>query len=330
MKKQNLRNNKGITLIALIITIVVLLILAVVAIGAAQDSNIVGYAQNAVGKYEEGKGLEHNTIGGYEDILAQYANGGNGIGNSGGNDLGGSNTPVENLGKYVKYDSNGNGSVSDETILWRVLRDDSDKVELITADALGNVDLTPTDFDDARNKYNGAVSTIVAECVRVTGISSVRSIGGPAIDRTTETVDFEELAETTDFNPTVDISEFDKYEGENGLKVEEDQIDGTEQMSKAGVLVADNRQDYWLASRNVIVEDNGTMVRFYLNHVRGDGAQELGGQHCILSVASYGYVSLNSMSLSRGVRPILILDPGVLDNVTQLGTKEQPIEIYQN
>ena len=74
MKK--IKTQNGITLIALIITIVVLLILAVVAIGAAQESNIVGYAQNAAGKYEEGKGIENNTISKYENILSQYANGG--------------------------------------------------------------------------------------------------------------------------------------------------------------------------------------------------------------------------------------------------------------
>ena len=77
-----MKSNKGITLIALIITIVVLLIIAVVAIGAAQDSNIVGYAQNAAGKYEEGKGLEDNAIAGYENMLNKYANGGNSVGGS--------------------------------------------------------------------------------------------------------------------------------------------------------------------------------------------------------------------------------------------------------
>ena len=63
---KNLKNNKGITLIALIITIVVLLILAVVAIGQAQDSNIVGYAQNASTKYDEAKGNEIDLLSQYE------------------------------------------------------------------------------------------------------------------------------------------------------------------------------------------------------------------------------------------------------------------------
>ena len=67
MKK--FREDKGITLIALIITIVVLLILAVVAIGQAQETNIVGYAQNASSKYAEGQGEEVNMISSYESLL---------------------------------------------------------------------------------------------------------------------------------------------------------------------------------------------------------------------------------------------------------------------
>ena len=67
MKK--FREDKGITLIALIITIVVLLILAVVAIGQAQETNIVGYAQNASSKYAEGQGEEVNMISSYESLM---------------------------------------------------------------------------------------------------------------------------------------------------------------------------------------------------------------------------------------------------------------------
>ena len=63
------RNEKGITLIALIITIVVLLILAVVAIGQAQESNIVGYAQNAASKYTEAEANEVSLLTTYETQL---------------------------------------------------------------------------------------------------------------------------------------------------------------------------------------------------------------------------------------------------------------------
>ena len=54
MKKQE----KGITLMALIITIIVLLILAVVTIGAVQDSKIIEHAQNAGDSYAIGQEKE--------------------------------------------------------------------------------------------------------------------------------------------------------------------------------------------------------------------------------------------------------------------------------
>ena len=70
MKK--LKEEKGLTLVALIITIVVLLILAVVAIGAVQDSNIIGHAQNAAGSYNQAKGNEVDTLTKYEEEIEKY------------------------------------------------------------------------------------------------------------------------------------------------------------------------------------------------------------------------------------------------------------------
>ena len=328
-----LKKEKGITLIALIITIVVLLILAVVAIGAAQDSNIVGYAQNAAGQYEEGKAIENNTIAGYENLLSQYANGivpggNNSGGNNGGGNSGGSNTPnqpINYLGKYVKYDSNGDGSVADETILWRVLRDDADKVELISANVLGTaaedqVNLTPTSFDDARNKYNGAVQTIVQKCIDLTGISSVRSIGGPATD-TTETVVFGNLAP---FKPQ-EGEDFTQYEGENGLKVGDDTYysEDWNQMQRAGVVQADNLQEYWLASRYVYVDSY--YVSFYVRYCNTYGSCYDGYLCFVRSSADSYYISDAS---SRGVRPVLTLESGILEGKTGGETSSNPIEIY--
>ena len=74
---ENIKTEKGITLIALIITIVVLLILAVVAIGQAQETNIVGYAQNAAGKFEEAKSNEVDDLTKYEKEIEKYINGNN-------------------------------------------------------------------------------------------------------------------------------------------------------------------------------------------------------------------------------------------------------------
>ena len=55
MEKKLTKNEKGITLVALIITIIVLLILAVVSIRAITGDNILGKAESAKGKYSEGE-----------------------------------------------------------------------------------------------------------------------------------------------------------------------------------------------------------------------------------------------------------------------------------
>ena len=60
------KEQKGITLVALIITIVVLLILAVTAIGALQESGIILHTQNAARDYNEAQGNENSAIQGYD------------------------------------------------------------------------------------------------------------------------------------------------------------------------------------------------------------------------------------------------------------------------
>ena len=79
---KELKTQKGITLVALIITIVVLLILAAVAIGTVKDSDIIGYAKDAVDRDNQAKGNESSIISGYENILKQYATGENSGGGS--------------------------------------------------------------------------------------------------------------------------------------------------------------------------------------------------------------------------------------------------------
>ena len=46
-----MRNNKAITLIALIITIIVMLILVAVTVKTAVNSGLFGYAKNATGEW---------------------------------------------------------------------------------------------------------------------------------------------------------------------------------------------------------------------------------------------------------------------------------------
>jgi len=184
LKMRNTKTQKGITLVALVITIIVLLILAAVAIGAIQNKGIIKYAQNASADYEVAEKEEQSVLASLLDKIKEKAPGNSGEGSKSEED----NTQVSKLGKYVRYDVDGDGVIETdneyEAILWRVLRDDDDKVELITANALGELDLgSSTSYSAGKTKYNNAVELMVAECKRVTGIqSNIRNVGGPATE----------------------------------------------------------------------------------------------------------------------------------------------------
>ena len=60
-KKQDLKKEKGITLVALIITIIILIILAAVSIKAVLDMNFVDIASNATINYAEARNRRRET-----------------------------------------------------------------------------------------------------------------------------------------------------------------------------------------------------------------------------------------------------------------------------
>lgn len=66
--KENLKRNKGITLVALIVTIIVLLILAGLAIAELKKSNLINGTKNAKQKW-------NNVTRDEEDMLNYYSNG---------------------------------------------------------------------------------------------------------------------------------------------------------------------------------------------------------------------------------------------------------------
>ena len=65
-----LRQEKGITLVALIITIIVLVILAAVSIAAVYNSNIIGYAVNGAQDYSQQAVNENAILSGTESIVS--------------------------------------------------------------------------------------------------------------------------------------------------------------------------------------------------------------------------------------------------------------------
>ena len=69
MEKKLTKNEKGITLVALIITIIILLILAVVSIRAITGDNILGKSETAKEKYENAKSNELERLQEYSNEI---------------------------------------------------------------------------------------------------------------------------------------------------------------------------------------------------------------------------------------------------------------------
>ena len=68
-----MKNEKGITLVALVITIIVLLILAIVSVKILTDSSIIGHANNAVTAYGAAQEAEETSISNAESKMDDYA-----------------------------------------------------------------------------------------------------------------------------------------------------------------------------------------------------------------------------------------------------------------
>ena len=68
------KDNKGITLVALIITIIVLLILAVVTISAVNEGSLFAHANNAATAYSQKAEEENTLISNYLNMLKEHEN----------------------------------------------------------------------------------------------------------------------------------------------------------------------------------------------------------------------------------------------------------------
>ena len=67
-----LKNQKGITLVALIITIIVLLILATVAINIVLNDGLFSKSENAVKKHQEAEIAENESLTNVENKMNEY------------------------------------------------------------------------------------------------------------------------------------------------------------------------------------------------------------------------------------------------------------------
>ena len=164
----NVKETKGITLIALAITIVVLLILAGVVIATLNgNDNIIKNANTAVGIYNEKANEEQGVLNTLEEKLKEYT--------EKRDDQNKENTGItatevasdaSYIGKYVNYTVPNGG---DPNVKWRIFYADSSNIYLIASDYL-KFDYVPTkgsttmyknsdyrlSFDDMYEAYTGS------------------------------------------------------------------------------------------------------------------------------------------------------------------------------
>ena len=243
-------------------------------------------------------------------------------------------TPEGNLGKYVTYQGKS----------WIVLYDDADKVELISAEALGEVTLgdedagaktnvTVTDENSLTSEeqfkrgawsYNNVITTLTEACKAETGISAnIRNVGGPAEETTTENVTFEGV-KNSGFTPNADLDEETltklKTNIESAKQGDENYKNDYDQMKALGILATDTPKDYWLASRVVVV--NSSYVDFRARYIYDYGYLY---DDYLCSVGGNGYA--DGSYYSRAVRPVVSLSSGILGGKTGEGTSSNPINL---
>ncbi len=194
-KSQNQRNDKGITLVALIITIIILVILAAVSISAVYNSKIVDYAVNGATDYVGEAVKENEIMSGTESLIDSTVKKIEDI-------LGGKVPPEpegplseqfkDKIGAYVDYkpadtnpttysttqdgaerSGNGEQTISRNTGLkWRIMNAEGDKVTLVSETIpSGNLIL------QGANGYNNGVKLLNDACNILYSNSSVGATG---------------------------------------------------------------------------------------------------------------------------------------------------------
>lgn len=294
MEEKKKTKQNGISLIALIITIIVILILVVI-INVVLNRRLFTQAQTETSDTQKESDREQPSGGtGDEDEVTD-----------------------ENLGKYVTY----------KGITWIVLYNDKNKVELISADALGSATLGGSSFDEgsffneAKDSYNNVIAILTQTCKDVTGIETgIRNVGGPAEAPTDlGTVTLAKL-KSEGFEPQSNketiIEELisDIKQGDNNY------LEDYNQMEKLGIAKTENSCSYWLASRLVSVYS--FRVLFRARYVSSDG-NLYDDYLCYVSRDGYHY-GYNS---SKTVRPVVSLNSGILDGKSGTGTKSDPIKL---
>ena len=184
--KGKTKQQKGITLIALIITIVVLLILAAVAISSIQNDGILHYAQNAADNWNKAAQNEANMLGDYMNYLNNMGSSStsgtwtqNGTTVTNGKDtLAVGDTVKVQVGEGTAEAYSANGYSN-----WKVLGAENGQLLLVTAENVGD-----NLYLEGKEGYNTGIAQLTDRCddyLNSTYATEARSIKVEDLNRIT-------------------------------------------------------------------------------------------------------------------------------------------------
>ena len=232
--KTKIKQEKGITLIALVITIVVLLILAGVSINAIFSENgIINKAKDAQNKMDEAQQKDLNSINELNNWIDSKTNGATG-GSTGGNTTGGGDNPSTPSGTWTQNkttvtdgkttytvgdDYTYNCGVSGYTGGWKVLGADKGKLLIMSTVNVGKLGLKGVSGD----------GTITYPAGYTNGIAKLKEMCAP-YGKNARSITVEDINRVTGYVPehqTISITSENKYYYDNDTTNQSSTATGT-------------------------------------------------------------------------------------------------------
>ena len=255
-----MKNQKGITLIALVVTIIVLIILVGVSINLVLGENgIVEKAKFAKEQTEQAKTNEEKSLNETANYIEDIES-----------DNGGSSTPNPTLttndlteGVYIKYDTGVSSVGTNGVVTCRVLYDASSEygLQIITDKNITNVTLGGSDWATASASYNNAITTLNNEAGKYlnrTYVTDARCVGSvPTNQNGTFTNKNSENVGPVKLGFTSSVS------GANNMKGADTNYTADQTQMKS-LNIWETGEYYWLASRDPDDDEDSYVCRFHV------------------------------------------------------------------
>ena len=298
-----LKKENGITLIALVITIIILIILAGISINLLLgDNGIVRKAQQAKtdteqSRINEEKGL--NEAAKYiEDIKSE--NGENP-----------EPTPEPTIttkelkaGDYIEYNTGVNEIGENGIIICRVLYEASSEynLQIISDKNVEELTFGGSDWDTGRDSYNNVITTLntkAGQYLNLTYATDARCVGS---DPTAKNGTF--VNKNSENSGPVNLEFTSTVSGANNMK-DTDTNYVTDQTQMQNLNIWKTGEEYWLASRYVLLDDtpNNSYYFFNVRYVNSSGSLRNNFDLCRVNTSNTAIGS----STSNGLRPCFAL-----------------------